>query len=1252
MATNCNFTSVDDEVKSTIIQNCQSKRLRRYALIEPEITLAKLIAKGRAYELSEIQAKGIEQSLAPLTIGDDEPQSALTLTSSRKQHYSRSAKLNDIQEKTQQCRNCGGLWPHTTTPCPAKNKTCLNCGKANHFAKVCRSAAKKPETKPKKMLRSRRKQDAERRRVRRIASRSQEETSSSSSSSCDSTDSDFAYTLNPNLQQRIPYAQIKINDAPVNMVIDTGASVDIIDEHTLKTLSPVCLQRSTARIFAYGAKRTLPILGQFKARLKSSTCTATAQLQVIKGKHGCLLSHQTATALNLITLHVQALRQSVPQVPSHELLIKKYPQLFEGVGTLKNFEVKLHIDQTVTPVAQPARRIPFHLRQKVTKALNDLEEQGIIEKAEGPTPWISPLVLTPKKDGDTRLCVDMRMPNRAIQRERHPSPTADDLTHALNGAIVFSKLDLRSGYHQLCLSKESRYITTFATHQGLFRYKKLNFGTSSASEIFQLAINEQIHDIPNAINISDDVIIYGKTQAEHDQALEAVFHRFSSNGLTLNRKKCVFNQSELTFFGLVFSSQGVSPDPQKVDAIHNAPPPSSAKGVRSFLGMATYCAKFIPNFSDLTEPLRDLTKKNTPFCWTSRHDKAFQDVKTALTSQTVMAYFDETKETELVTDASPTGLSAILSQKTPGTGERKIVAYVSRSLSDVERRYSQTEREALAIVWAIERLHLYLYGGHFTLITDCKPVELILNNPQSKPPARIERWNLRLQDYDFAVQYVKGPENPSDYLSRHPNTSPQPTMNTPCLQAAADHYISFLAQHAVPRAMTLLEIQEATKADPTLQAVVVAIHSNQWPSITSPQKIDPAVSLSEMQTFSKIKAELTVNEQDNIILRGSRIVLPVSLRHRAIQIAHEGHQGLVKTKKLLREKVWFPGIDALAKQILDNCNSCQANGPSNPPEPLRMTNLPPQPWHTVNIDFCGPFPSGEYLLVVIDAYSRFPEVEVVHSTLAKSTISQLEKIFARHGIPQIIKTDNGPPFSGHEYRLFMKEIGGEHRPSTPLWPQGNAEAENFMKPLVKAIKSAHNEKRNWKRELSKFLLNYRATPHTTTNVAPAELLYNRKIRTKLPNVTTESKKHGEVKERDATAKKKMKNYADARSRAKLSEIKEGDTVLVRQKKKNKLSTRFDPCPYRVTKRKGNRITAVRNKKFISRNVSLFKKVPSSMTNQSNDIYDNDDYFSDSNEHEQQEPQDVPEAAEPPPAHRYPVREHRPVHRYGQNIYEN
>ncbi|CAB4001197.1 PREDICTED: uncharacterized protein K02A2.6-like, partial [Paramuricea clavata] len=722
--------------------------------------------------------------------------------------------------------------------------------------------------------------------------------------------------------------------------------------------------------------------------------------------------------------------------------------------------------------------------------------------------------------------------------------------------------------------------------------------------------------------------------------------RVSLIGLTFNKDKC----------------DGISPDPAKVSAIHNCPPPNSIKAVRSFLGMVTYCAKFIPNFSDLTEPLRELTRKNVRFCWTSRHAKSFNAVKAALTSATVMAYFDQTKETELITDASLFGLSAILTQKVPGSDQRNVVAYISRSLSDVERRYCQTEREALAIVWAIKRLHIYLYGGHFTLITDCKPVELILNNPQSRPPARIERWNLRLQDYDFNVRYTKGLDNPSDFLSRH-----LPVNNTTDdrqFQTMADNYVCFLTQHAVPRAMTLPEIQQATMSDSTLQILSNLITTGKWHLRDSLDvQSNPNVKVLDLKACEKIKTELTLNEHDGIILRGSRIVLPESLRLKAVQIAHEGHQGLVKTKQLLREKVWYPGIDKLAKHTVDTCLLCQANGPNSHQEPLRMTMLPPQPWHTVNIDFCGPFLGGSYLLVIIDAYSRFPEVEIVSSTSAKSTILKLERILAKHGIPKVLKSDNGPPFQSHEFSLYLKELGIKHKPSSPLWPQGNGQAENFMKPLVKAVKSAHHENKDWKREMFKFLLNYRATPHSTTGKSPSELLYNRKIQTKLPQVTVEndSSLHQEVKERDERLKKNQKEYADSKRRVKCADIKKSDLVLVRQPKSNKMSTKYDPIPYEVTNRRGNRITAIRNGKYITRNISFFKKYHPrhGRSLESTEIMDEENYSSDEDVHEEHEQYDGLRQNNRPRQNngqrqddgpRYPARERR-VYRYGNNIYD-
>ena len=1036
LAAHCEFTNLDKELRSAVIQHCKSKRLRRYALRE-ELILDKLLSKARVLEASENQAEGMEQA--------DTSAETIQLLQKKHQKYKTQSRSSHSAKSSSVCRQCGFTWPHKGSTCPAKGKTCKKCGKPNHFAKMCLTKPVEPQTGT-KTLRQTKQQSSN---VRHIYAESKENEQTDSSST-----EEGVFTIgNDTCKMNVPVANIEVNAVTVQMMIDTGASTDIIDESTyqlIKKASPVQLEPDSCQIFAYGSKSQLESLGKFTATVRAKKKQIATTFHVLSGAHGSLLSYSTAKELGLVNISLNNI--ATTDVITLEKLMNKYPMVFQGIGKLKNYEVKLHIDTTVSPVAQPARRIPFHLRKKVTVELKKLEMQGIIEKVEGPTPWISPLVVILKANGDIRLCIDMRMPNRAIQRERHPTPTIDDLVDALNGATVFSKLDLRSGYHQLVLAKESRYITTFATHEGLRRYTRLNFGTNSASEVFQNAISEQIKEILGAINISDDIIIYGKSQQDHDHALHTVLQKFANVGLTLKHEKCELNKNSVTFFGFVFSSKGILPDPGKVKAIHDASLPKTTKEVKSFLGMANYCSKFIPNFSSITKPLRDLTKKGVPFQWTEKHTKSLNKIKDLLTSDKIMAYFDKNKSTEVTTDASPWGLSAILSQCSPGQDDRQIVAYASRSLTSVEQRYSQTEKEALAIVWAVERFHTYLYGGHFTLYTDCKPVELIFNNKRSQPPARIERWNLRLQEYNFTTVYTKGIENPSDFLSRHP--SKEISNNE---EQAAEQYVNFIATYATPNAMTLSEIKQATKDDATLQKVLELIHNNNW-KLTELSSND--VDIGELKQFSKMKEELTVTDTSDLILRRNHIVIPKTLRKQTLALAHEGHQGIVKTKQLIREKVWFPKIDHEVQCLLSSCLACQANGPDSKPDPLTMSSLPPEPWHTVHIDFCGPFPTGEHLLVVIDAYSRFPEVDVVHSTKATSTISKLERIFATHGIPRIIKSDNGPPFTSHEFHSYTTEIGAKHQKITPLWPQANSEAENFMKPLTKAIRSAYTEKKN------------------------------------------------------------------------------------------------------------------------------------------------------------------------------------------------
>jgi hypothetical protein len=271
----------------------------------------------------------------------------------------------------------------------------------------------------------------------------------------------------------------------------------------------------------------------------------------------------------------------------------------------------------------------------------------------------------------------MLLANRAIQRERYLMPTDDDMINDLNGSKVYSKLDLNDGYHQLELALESRYITTFCTHIGLRRYIRLNFGILSASEVFQNATQQLLEDIAGAKNLSDDIIIYGKKQEEHDKTLRDVMTKLREKNITLNKNKCEFNKDSLEYYGYIFPGEEISSYPKKIKAIKEADIPKNVSEVRSFLGMVNYCARFTKDLSTIAKPLRELTKKGVPWKWEQGHQ-----IANSLTSSNAMAYFYRQKKTEVIVDASPVGLGFILVQENESE-QKRVVAYASKTLTAV-----------------------------------------------------------------------------------------------------------------------------------------------------------------------------------------------------------------------------------------------------------------------------------------------------------------------------------------------------------------------------------------------------------------------------------------------------------------------------------------------------------------------------------------------------------------------------------------
>ena len=358
-----------------------------------------------------------------------------------------------------------------------------------------------------------------------------------------------------------------------NVLIDSGATCNIVDLDTWKSLKQECVkcrsQRCERKQFAYGQTEPIEVLGTFGSGVyfEASGVRCVAEFTVVKSHGRALLGKDTAEKLNGLRVGPPNSPQvySITTEGTSVDIVKNFPDVFSGVGKLKDYQLKLHVNKDMKPVAQPVRRLPFGLREKVDKKPDELLKEDIIEEVHSsPTEWVSLFVVVPKLDGYIRICVDMRRANEAIERERHPIPTIKEVLHDLNRSTVFSKLDLKWGFYQVDLDPESSHITTFITHRGLFRYKRLMFGITSAPEKYQKIVKDALIGCKRVKNIADDLIIHGCGIQEHDENLLAVLRRLRKCGLTLNEKKCHFRLPNLTFFGHDLSKQGISPSEEKV----------------------------------------------------------------------------------------------------------------------------------------------------------------------------------------------------------------------------------------------------------------------------------------------------------------------------------------------------------------------------------------------------------------------------------------------------------------------------------------------------------------------------------------------------------------------------------------------------------------------------------------------------------------------------------------------------------------
>jgi hypothetical protein len=616
----------------------------------------------------------------------------------------------------------------------------------------------------------------------------------------------------------------------------------------------------------------------------------------------------------------------------------------------------------------------------------------------------------------------------------------------------FSKLDANSGFSQIPLDPQSRLLTTFITPFGRFCFNRLPFGISSAPEIYQRMMSEILEGLDGVICHMDDILIHSQTHEQHTKQVRAVLQRLAETGVTLNNK-CEFFQQRIRFLGHIVDSSGLHADPGKTQAINEFPTPTNLTELQRFMGMVNQLGKFVPSLAEITEPMRQLLRKDTAWYWGTEQERSFKKVKEVLVSPSVLAHYNPQRPTIVAADASSFGLGAVLIQ-IQEDGKRRPVCYASRSLSETEQRYAVIEKEALAATWACEKFSEYVLGLDFLLETDHKPLVPLLSSKElAKMPPRIQRFRLRMMRFSPRVQHVSGKQQViADSLSRAPTGLPSDDdkLLIAEVEAYADKFLSTLPASE----QRLQQLISAQKADEVCLKIREYCTTG-WPAYM------PHMPL--LRPYWENRGHFAIIE--DMLLYDDRIVIPQSMRLEILESIHQGHLGVSKCRSRARTSVWWPGMSKTIEEMVNKCVTCAINRPETK-EPLMPSSLPDRPWQRLGSDLFQY--QGHTYVNVVDYYSRWVEIKKLKDQTSESVIIALKELFAQHGIPEIVMSDNGPQYTAQQFQQFAAEYGFTHVTSSPNFPQANGEAERAVRTIKALLRK--------NQDIYLALLTYRATP--------------------------------------------------------------------------------------------------------------------------------------------------------------------------------
>ncbi|XP_003739239.1 uncharacterized protein K02A2.6-like [Galendromus occidentalis] len=760
-------------------------------------------------------------------------------------------------------------------------------------------------------------------------------------------------------------------------------------------------------------------------------------------------------------------------------LLGKYENLTKpGIGCIPNSEARLELtSEDPAPYTSGAHQPAEALIEKTNKELDFLEEYGVITKVNT-SEWSHPMCVVPRAKGKkVRICGNFKAGiNRHIKIDSHPLKNIRHALDNIGNGKTFSKLDVFSAFLHLPVREKDRKYLIVNTHRGLYQFNRMANGLSNAPAIWQRFIEGVLADIPGCECVMDDILVTGATNEEHLRRLDTVFSRLNEHDIRLNSEKCVFFEESVTYCGFLIKNQEIHKCDDKVKAIREAPSPKNASDLRSFLGIIQFYSGFAARLADLAHPLYSLLKSNAKFLWDSSMEKSFQAVKEELCSPRVLVPFDPKRPLLLATDASPFGISAVLSHRYPDKSERPI-AYYSRVLTDTEKKYSQIDKEALGIKTGVERFFYYLFGRRFELITDSRPLVQIFHPSRNLPPlsaTRMQHYSIYLLAFNFDIVYRKSEKHGNaDALSRLPARSER-------LQEmdASDCFIVNLISETPLR---FEEIVQETKSDPELKPLLKFFR-------------EPRSCKDAPRFFGLDACEFSLH-QDSALLRGHRIVIPKNCREQVLTELHEGHYGERKMTELARRFVWWPNISHDIKALSRSCPACLACA-RNPPKEVIHSRKPCKfPFERIHLDYAGPI-KGKYILLIVDAFSKWLEAFITNDKTSSTTLKHLKDTIARFGIPSVIVTDNDPTFVSEQMKRFCATNGIRKMTSPPFHPASNGQVERYVGTMKTALKKFSLEKQDLADSLARFLFRQRMVS-SSSGESPASIMLGRELRSRL-----------------------------------------------------------------------------------------------------------------------------------------------------------